>query len=56
MKKGCILLVIREMQIITMIYPFTITRLVEFKIMNFFNGKSWQGCEVTGTLIHCCKT
>lgn len=30
-KKCSILLVIREMQIITMIYPFTITKMAELK-------------------------
>lgn len=45
MKECFILLVIREMQIITIVYLFIVTRLTEFKKLEFFNSKSWQGCE-----------
>ena len=45
---------IREMQILknNMRYHCTPIRMV--KIWNTDNTKCWQGCEATGTLIHCC--
>ena len=44
--------VIKEMQIKTMRYHYTAIKMA--KIWNTDNTKHWQGCETTGTLIHCC--
>ena len=52
MKRGLILLIIREMQIkTTMRYHFTPVRMVI--IEKSTNNKSWRGYEEKGTLLHC---
>ena len=46
--------VIRKVLIKTRKYHYTLHIRME-KIQDTDNTKCWQGCAVTGTLVHCCK-
>jgi hypothetical protein len=52
LKKGPISLVIREMQIKT-ILRFLLTQVRMAKIKNSGDSRCWQGCGGRGTLLHC---